>query len=166
MYTDSELDIGVVHVGGGYRINWDDYTNPYWVPLAIEDIEEIRYVVNWGTPEQSIYVERYTIDKLPELTRSGEYLEQAFQRMIEYTGQDVEISIVPINYEGTIEDTIFMSNGYQFVSERGTDLDKAKWQLVGLWGLENIKDIFNPSYLKIANESGVFLIDEKTFLIL
>lgn len=166
MYSDIELDIGVTHVGGGYRINWQDYTDPYWVPLSAEDIYEIRYVINWGSPEQSIYVQRYVIDELYNVTRSGEFLEQAYQRMIEYTGQDVKISVVPVDYDGVIEDTIFMSNGFQLISQRGNDIDLAKWQLVGSWGLENIKDVLNPSYLKIANESGVFLIDEKTFLIL
>jgi hypothetical protein len=166
MYTDFELDVGVLHVGGGYRINWDDYTDPYWIPLAPEDIYELRYVVDWATPDQSIYVKRYRTEELSGITRSGDYLERAYQRMIEYSGQDVEISVVPIDYNGTIIDTIIMSNGAATIYQQGLDYDTAKWILVGTWAMENVKDLLNPTYLKIRNESGVFLIDEKTFLIL
>jgi hypothetical protein len=166
MHSDFDLDVGVLHVGGGYRINWDDYMDPYWVPLAPDDIFEIRYVVDWGTPEQSIFVKRYRAEELPQITRSGEFLERAYQRMIEYSAQEVEISVIPIDYSGTVIDTIIMSNGTATIYQLGLDYDMAKWQIVGLWGLENVQDLLSPTYLKIRNESGVFIIDEKTFLIL
>jgi hypothetical protein len=161
MYSDEQLDVGVVYVGGGYRVTWGDYGSSYWYVPETRLVWSPRFIINW---EQQKTVNRLELSELPEKTRSGPYLEAAYNRIAGLLGDGI-ISQIPIIPQGgtTAVDTYIVCVGGE--TGMSPDLDLAKWIAVGSWGQQNIKDVNDPVYLKLQNDS-VFLIDENTFLIL
>jgi hypothetical protein len=165
IYTDEQIDIGVAVMGDGYVTTWDEVNEPYWAePVPPQILFQRLYVVNWASPVQSIFVQRYKSGELYQITRSGEYLEKAFAFLQDFTN-DVTISSAPIFYDNESEPTetyIISANGI-IVSE--TDLTVAKWKATGLWALTNITNILDPTYFKITRDS-VLLADENTFFLI
>ncbi len=164
-YTDEQIDIGVAIMGDGYVTTWNEVNDPYWAePVPPQILFQRLYVVNWASPVQSIYVQRFKSGELYQITRSGEYLEKAFEFLQEFTG-NVTISSLPIYYQGDVEptETYIISADGILVSE--TDLNVAKWKATGLWALTNITDILDPTYFKITRDS-ILLVDENTFFLI
>jgi hypothetical protein len=162
-YTDTELDIGVAVLGSGYRIDWGDVNRPYWLPVPEAVINQDLYVVNWETPGA---VRRFKPEDLYLITRSGSFLDKAFVNLEDTVGPAVitEIPLEEVDNTNPVSNYIVCIGGITTVN---SDLDTAKWQACGLWALENIENMLNPTYL--YNEvfgGGVFVIDENSFLIL
>jgi len=161
-YADTEIDIGVVILGSGYRVDWGDVNIPYWKPVPEAVINQDLYVVDWETPGA---VRRFKPQDLYQITRSGEFLDKAFIALEEIVGTAV-ITEIPLESEEEIavENYIVCIGGITTVN---SDLNVAKWQACGLWALQNIENALNPTYL--YNEvfgGGIFVIDENSFLLL
>jgi len=163
MYTKTQIDEGVALAGGAYRVQWGEYGESYYKNPTPPDIYyEYLYVLDWQTPESVIKVQ---VDQLVDFMRDGEYLEKAFSVLEEAFG--AVISTIPIVPDGetTAEDWALVCVG-GFTGIAPT-LSEAKWQAVGLWGLENLYEDATQGYLKIGtNEGAVFMIDENTYLTL
>ena len=165
IYTDEQIDIGVSIMGDGYVTTWNEVNEPYWAePVPPQVLFQRLYVVNWATPVQSIFVQRFKSNELNQITRSGDYLDKAFEFLQEFTN-NVTVSILPIYYDGNPDpiDTYIISADGVIVSE--IDYDVARWKATGLWALMNITDILDPTYFKITRNS-VLLVDENTFFLI
>ena len=65
IYTDEQIDIGVAVMGDGYVTTWNEVNEPYWAePVPPQILFQRLYVVNWASPVQSIYVQRYKSGEL------------------------------------------------------------------------------------------------------
>lgn len=158
-YLDIDIDKAVAYLGGGYRIIWDDKNDPYWInPIPADISNQKLHVLNWASPVQSTYVERYKPEDLDGVVRSGDYLDKAWSQLEEYVGE-ATISTFPL--DGV--DNFIVCIGGLWTND--PDLDVAKWEAAGIWAIENIVDCLDPTYLKVKDD-GVFLTDEKTFFII
>jgi hypothetical protein len=164
LYNDVDLDQGVALAAGAYRVQWGEYGSSYWKTPTPPDIYyEYIYIFDWEIPTETIKVE---VDALKNYVRTGHYLEQAFLALQESFG-DAEISVLPLYENGNPEPENWFMVCVAGVTTVNKDLDTAKWQAVGIWGLENLYASLSSGYLKLNKEEpGVFLIDENTFLVL
>jgi len=161
IYSDLNIDISVAVVGGAYRIIWDDANDPWITPAPPDIANQPLYVINWGAPVQSIYIERVKPEYLQNIVREDPYLSEAFTRLESYVGE-ATISEFPVDYPGVISTYIVCIGG---VTITDIDLNVAKWKAIGVWGINNVENLLTPVYLR-NNKDAVFLIDYNTFLIL
>jgi len=163
-YSDEQIDIGVAIAGGGYRISWGDLDVAYWNPPPDEKFWEDIYVIEW---DSKITVDRVPVEKLQYVVREPGYLEMAQAAVQSYLGEELvssELPLLPVGgTAGNVVNTYVTCIGGE--QQYDTDLDTAKWRVIGVWALENIQEIQNPTYLKTSYDN-VFMVDENTFLIL
>jgi hypothetical protein len=164
LYTDEELDQGVALAAGAYRVQWGEYGSSYWKNPTPPDVYyDYHYVFDWQNADETIKVE---IEKLKNYVRGGVYLERAFDYIQEQYGA-AEITIMPLFIEGEIVATDFYVVCVGGITTVNPDLDVAKWQAAGIWGMNNLFATANIGYLKISDgEPCVFMVDENTFLVL
>lgn len=164
LYDDVDLDQGVALAAGAYRVQWGEYGSSYWKNPTPPDIYyEYMYIFDWQNPEETIKVEA---DELKNYVRTGKYLERAFSFLQESFGE-AEVSVIPLFSVGNTDPENWFMVCVAGVTTVNKDLDTAKWQAVGIWGLEKLYSSASSGYLKLnTEEPGVFLIDENTFLVL
>lgn len=167
MYSPTDLDIAVAHVGRGYRVNWIDFGDAFWkLPTLPQSfLFSERYILDWEFSIPYNLVVRPEDVQLIDYVRGGDFLEKAFGLLEEYVGE-ATISTVLMTYDPLLPpvETYIVCIGNVIASN--INLDTAKWEAIGAWGIKNVADILNPSYLKTTNNASVFLVDENTFLII
>jgi hypothetical protein len=129
--TDLEIDEYVIYAGGGYKTQWKDFSQPYYLQVPDIILNQYRYVINW---ESAATIQRFPADLLYTVTRSGPYLDAAFQAVEGMAGLAI-ISTLLIDYGATEALTYIISLGGIVVYS--LDLNAARWKAIGYWMHEN-----------------------------